>query len=718
MSRAVKIALILLGGAAAAVLGALFAVKKLLPPEKIRGLLLEKARENLHRQARVGGVSIGLFSGLAVSDFALSEKPDFKAGTFLESEAFILKFQIRPLLRKKIVIDRVELVSPKVTVIRNADGRTFNFSDLLHEERKPAVARKEEAPAAPSPLSLTVAEAVISKGKVRFEDRSPKKLKLDLDPIDLKINGSGLSKPLALEFSIAARGGPRGKAMAGTLKGRTFLDLPGSDLKIESLVCRTDELTLELKGGLSRFQDPIMDLSASLHSLDLKKLSRWAPLPKGLVLSGSPQFGVRLKGGLRDLSCSLTGDFTAMGIAYADVFSKPESNEFSLALEGNLVKQDSFDLKDLKVALAGLKLEARGSVGKLSSAEPRLDLRVNLPAFDLAAVSGISPIPRPYGFSGRASLNAEIKGGMNLPSVNGSVKLEGAGLKVDRLEISAVTGSAAFSDDSFRAKDLTGRIGREGTAPADFKITVAAKNFSRPDVELDARFGRLDLGMFLTDDKKKSSPAAVEKSSAAAAPAKGPELKARGRIAVDELAYVKFQASDARLSWDLSGITPGLSRISGTAECSAGKGRINDIPLLRTLAPVLRLDPSSLVFSKAGGRFKIENGTAGTDDFQVNGPAADLFVRGILDLPANRPDMVLTAKLPRGSLGGAAGEFTADEDGRPTFAFKLKGDWRPALDSSLIRKQAVRQAEKEIKKKAADLLQNEGKKLLEGIFKR
>ena len=200
MSRAVKIALILLGGAAAAVLGALFAVKKLLPPEKIRGLLLEKARENLHRQARVGGVSIGLFSGLAVSDFALSEKPDFKAGTFLESEAFILKFQIRPLLRKKIVIDRVELVSPKVTVIRNADGRTFNFSDLLHEERKPAVARKEEAPAAPSPLSLTVAEAVISKGKVRFEDRSPKKLKLDLDPIDLKINGSGLSKPLALEF--------------------------------------------------------------------------------------------------------------------------------------------------------------------------------------------------------------------------------------------------------------------------------------------------------------------------------------------------------------------------------------------------------------------------------------------------------------------------------------------------------------------------------------
>ena len=70
------------------------------------------------------------------------------------------------------------------------------------------------------------------------------------------------------------------------------------------------------------------------------------------------------------------------------------------------------------------------------------------------------------------------------------------------------------------------------------------------------------------------------------------------------------------------------------------------------------------------------------------------------------------------STRGMWPRVASDAEGRPTFEFKLKGGWKPSLDASQVRKKVEAKAKEEVKKRAGELLESEGKKLLEGIFKR
>jgi uncharacterized protein YhdP len=261
----------------------------------------------------------------------------------------------------------------------------------------------------------------------------------------------------------------------------------------------------------------------------------------------------------------------------------------------------------------------------------------------------------------------------------------------------------------------------QGRAPADFQLRSSLKNFNQPDIALEAKFSVLDLGIFTGGTEKegaKKAPAKETPERKSKPPYRGPEIRAQGKVHIAQLVYTKFEGHNAEASWKLAGVTPGLDRINGTAQFEMVNGKINNIPLLSALAPVLRTDPSALVYSRMGGRLNVSQGTARTEDFQVRSSAVDIFAKGSVHLPDNKPDLLLTAKLPRGSIGGAVGEFANDEEGRPTFAFKLKGDWKPVLDTSAIQKKAAEKATQEIRKKAAEVLESEGKKLLEGIFKR
>lgn len=102
-----------------------------LPPEKAKVLVLKQLSEHLKREVKVGTVSVGLFSGLALSDLKISEAPTFTQGTFITSEQFSIKVALLPLLRKEIVVNQIILKRPVVRIVRAKDGKTFNFSDLM-----------------------------------------------------------------------------------------------------------------------------------------------------------------------------------------------------------------------------------------------------------------------------------------------------------------------------------------------------------------------------------------------------------------------------------------------------------------------------------------------------------------------------------------------------------------------------------------------------------
>lgn len=721
MKKIIKVLGILFALFVVLVIVAVFTLKKMFPPEKIRELVVKTASQQLKREVKLGQIDVGLFSGISVKDFALSESPNFKNGTFIQSGEFLLKFQIIPLLRKKVVIDEIRLESPQIRIVQNSDGKTFNFSDLVHPSTVPAAKPAEPSKSAePSPISLTISKAKISKGKVEFIDKTPRKIKALLQPIDLTVLGSGFNKPMFLEMAVGVNAVVNGKQVKGDLKAKSGIDLKIQKFQCESLQWKMAGLTLDLKGKIENFLKPEFDLSASIHDVDIQKLSQWVTLPKEIVVLGSPRLGVDVKGGLDDLNTSLSVDLSNVEIRYADLFQKVQGTDFTVKLNGKLKKQKDATLNSLKIKLASVEVELKGDVQNLTSSAPLLKIKVNTNPIDLKEIGKLSRLTVPYQPAGQISLLANVDGNLKLLQMKGTLNLDKVQAKYDKMNLDAVSGQINFTGSSVEISKLTGRLSAVGKIPSDFQIQASVKNFKQPDIFLDANFSALDLGMFLSDEKKdgkKKEQQPKEEKKKEEAPYTGPEIKIQGKMTVGKVIYTKFEGQNAKASWNLTGVTPPLGKINGNMQFEMIQGKINKIPLLSVIAPILRLDPSALVYSKMGGHFNVTQGTAKTEDFQINSPTIDLFAKGSLHLPTNKPDMILTAKLSKGSLGGAVGEFSGDEEGRPTFAFKLKGNWKPVLDTSQIQKKVTEKATQEIKKKATEVLQDQGKKLLEGLFK-
>lgn len=579
-------------------LAAVAAVKTMFPPEKIRAFITGNISKNLGREARLGDIRVGIFKGIEIRDFAISESPGFASGTFIETRAFVLKFALRPLLRKKVVIHEVVLDSPRITVIQNADGKTFNFSDLASPKPGKAEPKKPEADKPDvQPLSITVTHAEIKEGKINFIDKSTRKINLALDPVNLTVKVTEITKPMILDLKAKAFGTYEGKEIRADLGLKCVIDLLAARIKVENLALNLPELDLDAKGEVSNFSKPELDISLTVKKIDLKSIGRWVEIPKEVSVSISPSIQASLKGGIENPKCSL-------------------------------------NIQGLSAKYGKCSLEKVGAEIKASARE------------------------------------AEI------------VK-------------------------------LTGLLGAEGKEASDFVIKASIKDFSRPDIMLDADFKALDLAMFLgeEEEKKKGTSPSAPPAETKAPPYKGPVIKFEGQVKIGRVIHSKFEGRNVLAFWKLSGVTPPLDKINGTASFEMKDGRINKIPLLSALIPVLRMDPSTpLAFTRLGGSADISKGTAKTDDFKIESPAADISAQGTLYLPANIPDMILTVRLPKGSISGVAGELAGDAAGIPTFIFKLKGSWKPALDVTRVGAKTAQ--------KAAEVLQNEGKKLLEGLFKR
>ncbi|MBI2119799.1 MAG: AsmA family protein [Elusimicrobia bacterium] len=694
-------------------------IKQMLPPEKVKEFLALQVNQKLKRELTLGEIKIGIFSGISIKDFALSESPNFKNGTFVESKNFTLKFQLLPLLQKKVLIDEITLESPKVRIVQNKDGKTFNFSDLVSSSAAAQKTEKTVKESSPDqPIALMLSKAKISKGKIEFVDKSPKKIKIVISPLDINITGTALNKPMLVECSFTLDSLLLGKNLAGTLSTKANLDLPKQSVEIENFKWKMNALTLELKGKIENFQKPLFEISSQIKDLNLKELSPWVVLPKTVELSGSPQIGVNLKGTQEDLESSINLDFSNNSLKFSNLFTKKEGTRFLASLQARLKQNKNLDLQSLNLELANCQTQVQGQILDFSSTNPLLHLKIEIKPFELRECAALSPLAAQYSPQGTIALKAQAEGHLKTLRAKGTLKLENLKAQYEKFIAASLNGSIEFTENSVHIPELKGKLGTSENIFSEFQIKSSVENFLKPELTLTAHLGALDLGMFMTEKKKGAeNKEAAQKETTPAPPYKGPEIKAKGKVTIGKIVYTKFEGQNNSFEWNLTKITPLLDKCSGAFKFEMNQGKIKNVPLLNALDPFLKIDPNSFSYSRMGGHWDVQQGTAKTEDMEVLSPSIDLFAKGALHLPTKKPDMTLTAKLPKGSLGGSVGEFSSDKEGRPTFVFKLKNDWKPSLDASHVQKQVVEKAKEEIKKKASDLLQKEGKKLLEGLFK-
>ncbi len=645
MKRLFKILSIILAIVLGLLVAASVALRIFLPPEKAKALVLKHLSEQLRREVEVGSVSVGVFSGLQISKLKISESPTFAKGTFLSSELFTLQVALLPLLSKQVIVRQAVLKEPTVTILRMADGKTFNFSDLTKTVQPTPPGQKSTDAGAnkPSekgtPFVFVVSHAEIARGALHFVDRSPAKQSVDIEPFDLKLKGVSLTDPFSLKMGLRVK--YRGSDLGIRLGGKANLKESSFHISEGSLSSGAAHVTVS--GLLSQLQSaqPVFKLHLQTNDVPIQDLLRFVPsaLPKGVVLDGTTRLAVDLSGttDTQQFASKWTG--TGLRIAKGEDFQKPVGVPLELTLLGDRAASGAIQLKMMNAKISNNTLAGSGTY------EPRgQDAQIHFSfkgvGWSVQDLATMSPAIVPFQPSGTLSFDGRATGRLSAPQTS---------------------------------------------------LHTAAK------------------------------------------------------IKLGKIQHPYYEGQGLEMDWDLSNVTPELSKVSGLVHLTQGPGKILQLDKLAAssragkiaLLPLESLAklqkkgvlqqvnlPSlqSIPFDSIVGDYALKNGDMEIKRFDLVGQDLSVQTRGHVGLAGAQPvQMKVALKLAPDAVGGTLGALIRDETGRPTVKFTASGtlsDPKVKWDLDDTGKKALQQAGQELMKnkdvqKAVDDIQN----TLKGIFR-
>jgi AsmA protein len=439
-------------------------LKALLPPERVRALVAEKAGKSLHREVRLGGASLSVLrGGIELDDLSISEAPDFKAGTFASVRSFTLSVKLLPLLSKRIVVDSVAADGLQVRVVKGRDGR-YNFEDLAGGPAAAAPQAVPQAaphaapgaskapPAAPAaPAAPSGAAAARARGGSSFEigihnlkledsrlsyEEEGGVRKVELSAVDAKVSGFSLSGPFGARLSGRAKGVWDATALDGSASFNGTVDLGGRDpaklmVDAKSLEVSAAGWTAKVSGRAKDLRSPALDLAFTLSG------------PSGAAASGSFKGAVTLPSEQAALAAagSLSLKTSALSAAQLSALGALPPGMPLPALSGSTdfsYSADALTLKTLELRTPWGPLKASGRVAGLSKPKSELDLAVDtdlsLPALRAADAPWLK-LPKgatvpPLRVSGKARVRGDslttpgltIKGAFGFLEAAGTVR--------------------------------------------------------------------------------------------------------------------------------------------------------------------------------------------------------------------------------------------------------------------------------------------------------
>jgi AsmA protein len=148
MKKLVKVAAIVVGVLVLLVIVLSIVVKSYLSSDRLKPIILPKAEAMTGRKVQLDEINVSLFSGIIAKGLSVKERDGQK--DFLKIGRFVLSYRLVPLLKKQLVISKIEIVSPSVS-IRKERGGKYNFSDIMG---KPS--QEPQKPSGPEPKALPV----------------------------------------------------------------------------------------------------------------------------------------------------------------------------------------------------------------------------------------------------------------------------------------------------------------------------------------------------------------------------------------------------------------------------------------------------------------------------------------------------------------------------------------------------------------------------------
>jgi uncharacterized protein involved in outer membrane biogenesis len=298
MKKLFKIAVIVVGVLVLLGVGLSLFVKSYLSSDKLKSILLPKAETAIGRKVLLDEINVSLFKGIVAKGLSVKERDGQK--DFLKAGRFILSYRLLPLLKKQLVISKIEIASPSIAIKRDREGK-YNFSDITEKPSKepPKPSRPEPQK---FPVSIVTDRVFIRDAHLTFvdegkalpdisvflngefkgglgKDRTPrmefgritlKEIKASLKEMEVKISGKIDMDEKTVRATLQAWIGKDGLDLSATVKDYSSAPDVTADLHAKSLDLQK---FLALSGGKKAPEEgpPKKDKKAELSEGGLTK---------------------------------------------------------------------------------------------------------------------------------------------------------------------------------------------------------------------------------------------------------------------------------------------------------------------------------------------------------------------------------------------------------------------------------------------------------------
>ncbi len=425
----------------------------LIPVDKFRPTIEEKASQALGRQVQLGGLSLSLLSGsISAENLSIGDDPKFSTSPFLTAKSLKVGVEILPLIFSKTLnVTGITIQNPEVNLLHNPAGQ-WNYSTLGGSAAKSA--QKPAGSSSTAPGDFSVEKFTLNDGRITVGSTTSQK-RSTYDHVDVVASNFSMTSkfPVTVTASLPSGGKFKLDGTAGPID-QTDASLTPIDAKLE-----VDSLDL----GSTGFVDAraglggILDLTANLSSQNGEAVTKGnIKITKALFIAGGSPAGVPVtvdfdtKYDLRKNAGVLNPSMVKIGNAAAHLNGtyKTAGDDTVVNIKVNAKDMPAKDLElflpalginlpkgaSLQAGTLNANLDLAGPVGKLVTTGDVGLFKGVLAGFDLGSK-----------MSGVASL-AGIKSGKDLQieKMTSNLRMAPEGLKADNF-IAVLPGVANLS---------------------------------------------------------------------------------------------------------------------------------------------------------------------------------------------------------------------------------------------------------------------------------
>ncbi|MGC2672793.1 MAG: AsmA family protein [Candidatus Acidiferrum sp.] len=415
----------------------------LIPVDKFRPTIEEKASQALGRKVQFGNLSLSLISGsLSAESLSIGDDPKFSPSPFLTAKSLKVGVEIIPLIFSKTLnVTGITIESPQVTLLHNPAGQ-WNYSSLGGAAAKP-----EQKQAATSPADLSVQKFTLNDGSIIVGSTSSQK-RSTYDHVNIVASNFSMTSKFPVTITADLPSGGKFK-----LDG-TAGPIDQEDVSLTPLNAKLDVTSLNLastgfvdsSAGLGGLLDLTADLSSQNGGAETKGNVK---ISKALFIAGGSAAGV-----------PVTVDF---------------DTKYNLRKSTGVLEPSTLKIGSAAAHLTG----TYDTAGEATVVNIKLDAK-DMPAKDLEAFLPALGIILPKGTSlqaGTLSANLNLAGPLNKLITTGNVglyngKLAGFDLGSRMSSIASLAGIKSGKDLDIEKLTTNLRMAPNGLQAENFLAVI------------------------------------------------------------------------------------------------------------------------------------------------------------------------------------------------------------------------------------------------------